>query len=139
VTAAHPPERFGPDHPRINVTAPSGTFDVQPIVPASRKGWVGPALGEWILEDSTIVDRHPYDELNYVLEGELRVRAAGESVVAGPGEVIRVRAGTAAEYSAAGRARMLYIYGDNARGLPTEMLAALDPDDAGVSPDGAGR
>lgn len=122
-----PPEHFGPDRPTITVQAPTGEFEVQPLVPAPPHGWVGPAVGEWVLEDGTIADRHPFDELNYVLEGELRVRAAGTMVTAGPGQVVRVRAGTAAEYSAVGRARMLYIYGDNARGLPTEMVEAADP------------
>jgi mannose-6-phosphate isomerase-like protein (cupin superfamily) len=123
----HPPEQFGPDLPTITVHAPTGEFEVQPLVPAPPKGWVGPAVGEWVLEDATIADRHPFDELNYVIEGELSVRAAGSTVTAGPGQVIRVRAGTAAEYSASGRARMLYVYGDNARGLASEMVAAADP------------
>jgi ethanolamine utilization protein EutQ (cupin superfamily) len=131
MTVAHPPDHFRADpQRRIRVTAPTTSFDVQPLVPAPPAGWVGPALGEWVLEDATLVDCHPFDELAYVIEGELQVTAAGSTAVARPGEVIRVRAGTPAQYTAVGRARMLYIYGDNARGLRSELLPAL-PDDNG--------
>lgn len=122
----HQPELFqAGDHPDMIVEAPTGSFVVAPLVPAPRAGWIGPAAGEWVLEGSAIIDRHPYDELNYVLDGELHVTAAGVTVVAPAGSLVRVRAGVAAEYRSVGRSRMVYVYGDNPRGLPSELLHEL--------------
>lgn len=124
----HPPEYFpGSAARRVPLVAATTPFEVSPLVPASPTGWIEPAMGEWILVDGAFGDRHPYDELNYVLEGQLAVTAAGTTVVAGPGDVVRVRAGTAAVYAAQGQARMLFVYGSNPRGLPSEVFpAAVD-------------
>lgn len=96
------------------------TFEIRPFLPASRAGWPQLAMGEWQLRATGFGDCHPYDEVNYVLEGELEVECDGEVVRAGAGEVIRVPAGSPAFYRAASFARMLYIYGPNPEGLPSD-------------------
>jgi mannose-6-phosphate isomerase-like protein (cupin superfamily) len=92
------------------------------IIPAPAEGWPQLALGEWELRGGEFGDRHPHDEVNYVLDGRLIVECDGERVEAGPGDVVRVPAGHAAYYSAPGYARMLFIYGPNPRGAPAETL-----------------
>jgi len=93
-----------------------------PILPAPPTGWPQLAMGEWTLARSGWADRHPFDELNYVLEGRLVVECDGEVLEAGPGETIQVFAGSAAHYHAPERARMIYVYGPNPGGEPSEQL-----------------
>lgn len=99
------------------------SFEIRPLLPTSRAGWPQLAMGEWELRATGFGDCHPYDEVNYVLEGELEVECDGEVLLAGAGEVIRVPAGSPAFYRAAGHARMLYIYGPNPDGLPSTGFA----------------
>lgn len=98
-------------------------FRIRPLLPASRAGWPQLAMGEWELRATGFGDCHPYDEVNYVLEGQLEVECEGETLLAGAGEVIRVAAGSRAFYRAHDYARMLYIYGPNPDGLPSEGFA----------------
>ncbi|HXY45619.1 MAG TPA: cupin domain-containing protein [Acidimicrobiales bacterium] len=93
-----------------------------PILAAPPTGWPQLAMGEWSLARSGWTDRHPFDELNYVLEGRLVVECDGEVLEAGPGETIQVFAGSAAHYHAPERARMIYVYGPNPNGEPSEYL-----------------
>ena len=48
---------------------------------------------EWELTAAEWRDRHPHDELNFILEGELHVESEGTTVVAGVGDTVRVQAG----------------------------------------------
>lgn len=88
------------------------------LIPPSPQGWHGFALMEWELRGDTWSDLHPFDEVNYVLEGELHVRSSGATVVAVAGDAVRVPAGELGEYRAPSYARMLAIYGPNPQGAP---------------------
>lgn len=79
-------------------------------------------MGEWYLEAASHEDQHPFDELNYVLEGNLVVSCDGEEIELGPGESVRVEAGSTARYHAPVYARMLYVYGPNPSGLASKVL-----------------
>ena len=90
------------------------------IVAAPEQGWTHVPLGEWELADGAgFGDCHPHEELNVVLDGLLVVECDGGRVEAGPGNVVRVPAGTPAYYSAPSYARMLFVYGANPAGLPS--------------------
>lgn len=102
------------------------------ILPPPPSGWRGVALGEWELRRSGFGDCHPHDEVNYVLEGLLIVDCDGESVEAGPGDVVRVPAGHPAYYRTPDHARMVFVYGPNPEGLPSTTFA--DPALAGPRP-----
>ena len=91
-----------------------------PILPAPPGGWAQLAMGEWVLAGGGWTDRHPFDEVNYVLEGRLVVECDGERLEAGPGETIQVLAGSEAHYHAPEHARMIYVYGPNPNGEPSE-------------------
>lgn len=89
------------------------------VVPPRPEGWSGFALSEWELDHAAWTDRHHHDEFNLVLEGELHVECDGITVVAGPGDTVRVPAGHTGRYSAPAHARMIAVYGPNP-GLPDE-------------------
>ena len=84
--------------------------------------WAGVVLGGWGLERGWLQDRHPQDEINYVLEGELVVTCAGAVHRLRTGDTIRVPGGLAARYEAPVYARMLFVYGPNPEGAPSEVI-----------------
>lgn len=68
------------------------------------------------------------------------VHCDGERLEAGPGETIQVFAGSSAYYSASGHARMLYVYGPNPDGAPSEVLPARsDPGPTAPPAEGTNR
>ena len=78
-----------------------------------------PVLIEWELRGGEFADQHPYDEFNFLLEGELHVECGGQWVVARVGDTVRVPAGVTGTYRARDYARMFAVYGPNPRGLAT--------------------
>jgi ethanolamine utilization protein EutQ (cupin superfamily) len=92
------------------------------IITADPAGWDGVALSEWELTAAQWTDRHPHDEINYVLDGELHVECDGETVVARRGDTVRVEAGSTGTYSAPVHARMLAIYGPNPDGAESDSF-----------------
>lgn len=70
-----------------------------------------PRLGAGLMEmeDTTFPWTLNYDEMDYVVEGELSILIGGEKVTAGPGEVIYIPKGSSIQFSVAGRARFLYF------------------------------
>ena len=47
------------------------------IVDPDDAGWQSVAVMEWALKAAEWTDRHPHDELNFILEGELHVESDG--------------------------------------------------------------
>jgi mannose-6-phosphate isomerase-like protein (cupin superfamily) len=108
----------------------------RPIIPARGSGWPQLAMGEWSLDRAEWTDEHPFDEVNYVLEGRLVVDCGGETFEAGPGEVIQVLAGSTAHYHAPEHARMVYVYGPNPSGQESKVMNDTSdgrPSDVGQS------
>lgn len=70
-----------------------------------------PRLGAGLMEmeDTTFPWTLNYDEMDYIIEGELSVLIGGERVTAGPGEVIYIPKGSSIQFSVSGRARFLYF------------------------------
>lgn len=81
---------------------------------------------EWELRSAGWQDRHPHDEINYVLEGELHVEADGVSAVLHPGDCTRIAKGSVGRYWAPAYARMIAVYGPNTRHLPTDSVRYWD-------------
>lgn len=101
---------------------PNGQPPCRYILPAPTTGWVQPPVGIWELREAEYGDCHPHDEINVVLEGTLIVECDGESIEAGPGDLVRFPAGHAAYYRAARYARMVFVYGPNPDGLTSTTL-----------------
>lgn len=70
-----------------------------------------PRLGAGLMEmeNTTFPWTLNYDEMDYVIEGELSILIGGERVTAGPGEVIYIPKGSSIQFSVPGRARFLYF------------------------------
>lgn len=70
-----------------------------------------PRLGAGLMEmeNTTFSWTLNYDEMDYVIEGELSILIGGETVTAGPGEVIYIPRGSSIQFSVPGRARFLYF------------------------------
>ena len=103
--------------PNVPLTHRDDLMPGRGIIRTPGPAWSGFQLMEWELTAAEWTDRHPHDEVNYVLAGELHVESDGESVVAGPGDTVVVPAGAKATYAAPAYARMLAIYGPNPDGL----------------------
>ncbi len=70
-----------------------------------------PRLGAGLMEmeDTTFPWKLDYDEMDYIIEGRLSVHIAGDTVTAGPGEVLYIPKGSSIEFSVSGKARFLYF------------------------------
>ncbi len=70
-----------------------------------------PRLGVGIMEvtDTTFPWTLNYDEMDYVISGQLHIRCNGRIVTAGPGELIYIPKGSGIEFSVTGHARFLYF------------------------------
>lgn len=70
-----------------------------------------PRLGAGIMEmtDTTFPWTLNYDEMDYVVEGRLDIRINGQTVSAGPGELIYIPRGSRIHFSVTGHARFLYF------------------------------
>lgn len=112
---------------------PSSTLKtLSPKWPGMRTRWIIPptskgrrstfALAEWELEKAIWTDLHHHDEVNVVVEGELKVTVGNETVIARSGDMVRVAAGQLGRYSAPSYARMIGIYGPSS-GKPDECFA----------------
>lgn len=70
-----------------------------------------PRLGAGLMEmeNTTFAWTLNYDEMDYVIDGELSILIGGERITAGPGEVIYIPKGSSIQFSVSGRARFLYF------------------------------
>jgi len=103
----------------------SPTSPFQMDEPRVRGRWINgqpplvrpdPSYSEWEIERAGSQDRHPYDETNFLLEGELFVESGGRTVRLQPGDMVRVSAGHTGRYWAPVYARMFGIDGPNPTG-----------------------
>lgn len=70
-----------------------------------------PRLGAGLMEmeDTTFAWTLNYDEMDYVIDGELSILIDGAKITAGPGEVIYIPKGASIQFSVSNRARFLYF------------------------------
>ena len=70
-----------------------------------------PRLGAGLMEmeRTTFPWTLNYDEMDYVIEGELTILTGGGAVTAGPGEVVYIPKGSSIQFSVPGKARFLYF------------------------------
>ena len=80
------------------------TRDLFSLEEAPRLG-----CGLMVMEQTTFPWKLTYDEMDYVIDGRLDILVGGETVSAGPGEVIHIPRGSEIQFSAKGKVRFLYF------------------------------
>lgn len=116
------PELVGAAPLRARPGAPVGRVVLAPGPDPSA-----PAFYEWRLDAQSWSDEHPHDEYVFVIDGELHVTAAGRTVVAGPGSLVRVPARQRGTYAAPRYARLLSVYGPRPPGPVGDPRGELRP------------
>ena len=61
------------------------------------------------MEDTTFDWTLNYDEIDYVIDGELSIIINGEKITAGPGEILLIPKGSSIQFSVKGKARFVYV------------------------------
>ena len=80
------------------------TRDLFTLEEAPRLG-----CGLMVMERTTFPWTLPYDEMDYVIEGRLDILVDGQTVSAGPGEVLYIPKDTSIQFSVRDKARFLYF------------------------------
>ena len=80
------------------------TRDLFSLEEAPRLG-----CGLMVMEQATFPWKLTYDEMDYVIDGRLDILVGGETVSAGPGEVVHIPRGSEIQFSAKGKVRFLYF------------------------------
>ena len=80
------------------------THDLFTLQEAPRLG-----CGLMVMENTTFPWTLNYDEMDYIIEGQLSILINGHTVTAGPGEVIHIPHGSSIQFSVQGKARFLYF------------------------------
>ena len=119
-----------PNGPLVALSPATPRMKGRWIVAPKPGGWDDQALSEWELTAAGFADKHPHDEVTFVLEGEVHIRVADTTVVGTRGDTITVPAGSVGHYSAPKYARMLGIYGPNPEGAESESLQYWEIDEA---------
>lgn len=66
-------------------------------------------VGLMVMEQTTFPWTLNYDEVDYVIEGRLEILINGQTVSAGPGELIFIPKGSSIQFSVKDKARFLYV------------------------------
>ena len=80
------------------------TRDLFTLEEAPRLG-----CGLMVMEETTFPWTLNYDEMDYIIEGRLDIIINGQTVSAGPGEVIHIPKGSSIQFSVKDKARFLYF------------------------------
>ena len=80
------------------------TRDLFTLEEAPRLG-----CGLMVMERTTVPWTLTYDEMDYVIEGRLDILVDGQTVSAGPGEVLYIPKDTSIQFSVRDKARFLYF------------------------------
>lgn len=92
---------------RMDTGDPSHRVYTHDLFTAEQSPRLGAGLME--MEDTTFAWTLNYDEMDYVVEGELSILIGNERVTAGPGELIYIPKGSSIAFSVRGRARFIYF------------------------------
>ena len=101
------PRRDGAAEHRMDTGTPADrvwTRDLFTLEEAPRLG-----CGLMVMERTTFPWTLTYDEMDYVIEGRLDILVDGQTVSAGPGEVLYIPKDTSIQFSVRDKARFLYF------------------------------
>lgn len=92
---------------RLDTKNPSHKVYTHDLFTLKESGRLGCGIME--MEETTFDWTLHYDEIDYVIEGELTIHSQAGSVTAGPGEIILIPKGSEIQFSVPGKARFLYV------------------------------
>lgn len=95
------------DQDRLNTGNPKDrvwTRDLMSLEESPRLG-----CGLMVMEDTTFDWHLGYDEIDYVIEGELSVIIEGRKITAGPGQIMFIPKDSDIQFSVDGTARFIYV------------------------------
>lgn len=107
VLLRHPAQVHRTEADRLDTGNPSDrvwTHDLFSLAESPRLG-----CGIMEMERTTFPWTLQYDEIDYVISGQLTVEFDGHCVTAAPGELILIPSGSSIRFSAPDRARFLYV------------------------------
>lgn len=88
--------------------------------------WTGFIMSEWELKEAIWQDRHPHEEFNLVIEGELHLTCDDQTVILKAGDAATVAPGKLGVYTAPKFAKMVTVYGPNPSGAESIDFAYQD-------------
>lgn len=95
------------DEDRLDTGNPNDrvwTRDLMTLEESPRLG-----CGLMVMEDTTFNWHLGYDEIDYIIDGELSVIIDGRKVTAGPGQIMYIPKDSDIQFSVTGKARFIYI------------------------------
>lgn len=95
------------DEDRLDTGNPNDrvwTRDLMTLEESPRLG-----CGLMVMEDTTFNWHLGYDEIDYIIDGELSVIIDGRKVTAGPGQIMYIPKDSEIQFSVTGKARFIYI------------------------------
>ena len=107
VTAVKVPELPVTEEHRMDTGNPVDRVYTRDLFTLEQSSRLGAGIME--MTDTAFPWTLNYDEMDYVVEGRLDILINGQTISAGPGELIYIPKGSAIQFSVTGHARFLYF------------------------------
>lgn len=101
------PELNVSEEDRLDTGNPAHKVYCKDLVSLAESPRLG--CGLMVMEDTTFDWLLEYDEIDYIIEGQLDVLIEGRKISAGPGEIILIPKGSNIQFSVTGNARFVYV------------------------------
>ncbi|WP_122646083.1 ethanolamine utilization protein EutQ [Enterococcus mediterraneensis] len=101
------PEINVSEEDRLDTGKPSDIVYTKDLISLQESPRLG--CGLMIMKDTTFDWLLEYDEIDYVISGQLSILIEDREISAGPGEIILIPKGNHIKFSVTGEARFLYI------------------------------
>ena len=92
---------------RLDSGKPGDVVYCKDLVNLSESPRLG--CGLMVMKNTTFDWTLEYDEVDYIIEGQLDVLVEGRKISAGPGEIILIPKGSGIQFSVTGEARFIYV------------------------------
>ena len=101
------PSVFVTEADRLDTGKPGDTVYTHDLFTLEQSPRLG--VGLMVMEKTTFPWTLNYDEVDYVIEGRLEILINGDTISAGPGELILIPKGSSIRFSVPDKARFLYV------------------------------
>ena len=107
VLAVKLPELNVSEEDRLDTGNPAHKVYCKDLVSLTESPRLG--CGLMVMEDTTFDWLLEYDEIDYIIDGQLDVLIEGRKISAGPGEIILIPKDSKIQFSVTGTARFVYV------------------------------